>query len=294
MRKSALSKAKTEITRYFDSRPNKIFRLTEVADILNQEKAAWKLPPSLSKTAFTDFLTEHGRFKRLTFPFPYRAEHRYIWGDVSIWEVLLSLKTNSYFTHQTAMQMHGLTDTKPSTIYINYEQPPHSQNSTLEQHRIDAAFNRKPRTSKNRIRHEEYEICLINGMHTGGLGVISQNISFEGSKGISVRLTGIERTLIDITVRPAYAGGVDDVLVAYKSAKARTSVSKLISILASLNYIYPYHQAIGFYLERAGYKATDINPLKKLNMDFNFYLAHNMTNTVFNPDWRLYIPKHMA
>ena len=66
--------------------------------------------------------------------------------------------------------------------------------------------------------------------------------------------TTLERTLIDITVRPIYSGGVNAVLDAYKKSIGKVSVKKIIAILDTINFIYPYYQAVGFYLEKAGYK----------------------------------------
>lgn len=61
-------------------------------------------------------------------------------------------------------------------------------------------------------------------------------------------MTKLERTLIDIAVRPNYAGGVHHVLEAYAAAKSRVSVNVLLATLQKMEYVYPYHQVIGFYI----------------------------------------------
>lgn len=50
--------------------------------------------------------------------------------------------------------------------------------------------------------------------------------------GQKVDVTSIERTVIDIAVRPAYSRGVPHVLEAYKRARGRVSVARLTSLLA--------------------------------------------------------------
>jgi predicted transcriptional regulator of viral defense system len=106
-----------------------------------------------------------------------------------------------------------------------------------------------------------------------------------------VRATTIERTLVDLTVRPIYGGGVENVLAAYNRAKGQMSARKLAATLKALDYVYPFHQAVGFYLQRAGYPETDYGLFQDMEMKFNFYLAHNLRGKTFDPKWRLYHPK---
>jgi len=291
MNKTRIQIAKADITRYFDQFPQKVLKLTDIAAILREQRKYWRLTQNTTTQAFVKFLTDHTRLKRLDFPFPYRKEHRYVWGDVHILEVLITIKRQSYFTHYTAVRMHGLTEQMPKTIYLNHEQPPHAQDSELEQGRIDAAFSRAPRVSQNVIEYGDVRICLINGMHTGQLGVVEEQVTYDTANPVRIRLTNIERTLIDIAVRPIYAGGVFEVLKAYRLAKERVSVNRLAAVLQKLRYIYPYHQVIGFYFERAGYKPSSIELFRRFPIEFDFYLAHQLGKTDYVQKWRLHVPK---
>jgi hypothetical protein len=97
--------------------------------------------------------------------------------------------------------------------------------------------------------------------------------------------------LIDITVRPAYAGGVYQVLEAYRRAQPDMSTSILLATLKKLDYIYPYHQAIGFYMQQAGYKPEQYERLRGLGLNHDFYLAHGLREREFDSAWRLHFPK---
>ena len=67
-----------------------------------------------------------------------------------------------------------------------------------------------------------------------------------GSRDLDLRTTTLERTLIDIAVRPFYAGGVAEVAKACEMAKNKeVSVNRLASMLTKMHFGYPYHQAIG-------------------------------------------------
>src|SRR5688500_8138563 len=224
MNRARIQIAKPDILRHFDQLPQKVLKLSDIATILSEQRDFWRLTQKTTTPVFIKFLVQHGKLNRLDFPFPYRSEHRYAWGDVPFVEVLLTLKKDAYFTHYTAVRMHGLTEQVPKTIYLNHEQPPHAQTTGLEQGRIDAAFSRRPRVSNNVIDYEDMRICLVNGMNTGLLGVVEEQLTYDG-RPVRVRLTNIERTLIDITVRPIYAGGVFEVRNAFELARERVSVN---------------------------------------------------------------------
>ncbi len=244
----------------------------------------------MTANQFLTFLQEKTKLKAVKISFPSRPETRYLWGDdVSIYQLALSLKPESYLTHYTAIFLHGLTEQVPKTIYLNFEQPFKGRpETTLEQKSIDWAFRQKPRTTNNIAPYGEHRICLLNGMYTGRQGVIE----LEDDFGKTLLVTSIERTLIDIAVRPFYAGGVFEVLKAYRLAAGRVSVNKMAAMLKKLDYVYPYHQAIGFYLERSGaYKETAIKLLAKPGIQYDFYLTYQMKDKDYSDKWRLFFPK---
>ena len=134
-----------------------------------------------------------------------------------------------------------------------------------------------------------WRFVFLNGKHTDRLGVRTT----RGPSGEFVETSTLERTLIDIVVRPAYAGGVMAVLECYRQARPKVKITLLLQALKKLQYSYPYHQAIGFYMQRAGYKESDYLKLRGLGLRFDFYLAHALTAKSYDPDWRLFYPKGM-
>ena len=159
-----------------------------------------------------------------------------------------------------------------------------------EQPNIDLAFSRSQKVSNNIAKFQKYKVCLLNGKFTKKLGVIE----IEKPQIGTVVVTNIERTLIDLTVRPVYANGVTDVLKIYKKAKSLLSVKKLAEALVKLDYIYPYHQAIGFYLDKSKvYEKSYLDLFKKFGLKYDFYLTHNMSKTKYSKDWRIYYPSNI-
>jgi predicted transcriptional regulator of viral defense system len=115
------------------------------------------------------------------------------------------------------------------------------------------------------------------------------------SSGIGIPVTNLERTLIDIAVRPAYAGGVNSVLSAYRLAQPNVSIRKLKKALRFLNYVYPYHQSIGFYIDMAG-NYTNKAIQEFLTYDtfkYNFYLDYEIKEKSYSEKWRIYYPQDL-
>lgn len=289
MNKTRLEIAKPEILNFFRESPTKIFAYREIVSILDLNKKYWKLAQNISVWKFIEFLLQSKILKKITLEFPYKKIVRYLTYDkISIFQLLLSIDKNSYYTHSTSLFLHGLTKTPPNIIYLNIEQSQHkTTQQKLMQSNIDLAFSRKQKVSNNITTFQNHKICLLNGKFTKKLGVTT----IEKPKIGKIFLTNIERTLIDITVRPVYGRGVNNVLNIYKKVKNLISFEKLSETLTKLDYIYPYHQAIGFYLQKSKvYKETQIDIFKKPGLNYDFYLDYNMSKTKYSKEWRIYYP----
>jgi predicted transcriptional regulator of viral defense system len=286
----ALEAAKEEIRHEFEILGQSIFTRNEIENILELNRHTWRLPGQTTTNDFLEYMKP--KLKSVRFEFPARPVLRYLQRDLSVYQVALSLKENSYFCHHTAMYFHGLTEQMPKTVYLNNEQTPKPQYPmSLSQEGIERAFRGKPRVSNNIAQFRGFKICILNGKFSEGLGIVNLRVP-EGEE--IVPATGLERTLIDITVRPFYAGGESEVLKAFRKAKGKVSIKKLVGMLEKLDYVYPYHQAIGFYLERSGvFSDQAIKPLRDIEMRFDFYLTYRMKEMDYSEKWRLYYPKRL-
>jgi predicted transcriptional regulator of viral defense system len=142
------------------------------------------------------------------------------------------------------------------------------------------------RLSNDIFSYGNARLVLLQGKNTGRIEVGTIDWNQE-----RLPVTKLERTLIDIAVRPAYAGGVYQVLEAYRRAQPKVSAAILLATLKKLNYAYPYHQAIGFYMQRAGYALQQYERLRELGLSYDFYLAHDLRDLAYDPEWRLHYPK---
>ncbi len=262
----------------------------QLAELLADHRSSWHLTPSTNPTDFIAFLTKHGdlRVRRLRTKAYGHEIVRYSWGEASPYELALSIKPRAYLCHATALLLHGLTAGNSKKIFINVEQSAKpSQAGLLSQDGIDFAFSRQQRKSKLVYTHSGMSIMVIAGKNTNRLGI--ESMSINGS----LPTTNIERTLIDIIVRPAYAGGIINVLEAYGAAKNRLAVEGLLAILVQLNHQYPYHQAIGFLMQTTGYPPEAYEPLRAKGLNYDFYLTHDIKDKEYSKEWRLYYPKEI-
>ncbi len=267
-----------------------IFQRNDLGEILRAEREGWRLAKSMTTASFIEELLKRTKLHRVVFESEagYAGITRYTWGTVNPYRLALSLREGAYLSHGTAVFLHGLNDQIPRTLYVNREQSPKPTPSTpLSQERLARAFANQPRTSSYAFSYNQYRFVLLSGKHTGRLEVGE----VKGPAGERIEATKLERTLIDIAVRPVYGGGVYQVLEAYRGAKDRASVNTIIAILPKLGHKYPYHQAIGFYMKRAGYPPARTARLKRFGLEFDFFLDYGMVDPAYDEEWQLFYPK---
>lgn len=288
MAQTRLKIAQRDIIEFFDKRRQAVYKRPEIEQVLSENREFWRLTQSTTVKKFIDFLKAINVLQEHKIQFPRRKEVRYVWGAASDYEVIQTLRPNSYYSHFTALSLHHLTLQIPKTVYLNYEQPKKKQpKGELAQERIDMAFRNACRVSRTIGEFRESRVCLLNGKHTGQLGVTD----LADDTGKTIRVTDLERTLIDCVVRPVYAGGVHSVLEAFRRAAREVSINKLVAMLQALDYAYPYHQSIGFYVERSGaFRESQLAIVDRFPKDFDFYLAHQMKDIAYSERWRIYYP----
>jgi len=281
-----LQKASAEIFKTLKERP--IVSHSELQRIFRDNHEPWNLPQSLSFNKFVAFAIEEGKLQKHKLDFPHRPATRYSWGDVDLADIVQSIQPNGYFSHFTAMQLHDLTEQISKTIYFNVEQRLTGGGTEPTQVGINRAFKGKCRVTKNSVTVNDRTIRMLNGRNTGELGVTT----IKDNRKLPKRVTNLERTLIDITVRPIYSGGVFQVAQAFEAASPNISMKRLVAYLRRLNFTYPYHQAIGYYLNRSGnFTEEQLAPVREFGTQFDFYLDYGMKKTDYVEEWRLYVPQ---
>jgi predicted transcriptional regulator of viral defense system len=289
-RPTRLTIAKKDIFDLFERSSQRVYSESQLAGILTEQRNFWRLAQRTTTRQFISFLENQGKLTPTTFHSQvyHRETTRYTWGEASKYELAQALQPRGYLSHGTAVELHGLTDLLPNTLYLNVEQSPKpTRAGTLTQHAIELAFARKQRQSNLAYRYNGWLVTIVSGKNTNALGVEE----LTGPMEERLRVTNLERTLVDIVVRPTYGGGIFQVAEAYRAAKDRISTNRLLATLKKLDYVYPYHQAIGFLMERADYGDKRTSLLRQLGLEHDFYLTHGMDQPEYSSRWRLFYPK---
>ena len=272
----------------FNERGESVLTHTDLRSFLDGHRSAWQLSASTTLGKFITTLTEASILQEIRIDLPHRPVVRYVWNSPTTMEIVQSISSHGYFSHYSAIFLHGLTTQIPKSMYFNIEQPARAGGGTLTQPAIDRAFRNAGRVSTNVALLNGYDLHVINGSNTDRLGVID----FSSVEGRALRVTNLERTLIDAAVRPHYAGGIHEVAGAFVAAQDTLSLNRMLAYLRKLNFTYPYHQAIGFYLQRTGHFSTQqLEMFKETEMSFDFYLTYGMKEKEYIPEWRLFVPQ---
>jgi predicted transcriptional regulator of viral defense system len=287
---SRLDQLIPEIEAWFSLQTPKVYTRGDLDSLLDEKRIVWKIPGYVQIGRFVKFLLSRTHLKEVeavsvgTRRLP--TTIRYVWGVADVFMFGLSLRNESYLSHSTAVFLHGLSDQNPFVIFNSKAQRSERTNkSVLTQAAIDAAFSKRQRESHRIYQSFGMRFTLLDSNPLHASDVVTQ-----AHGGAFLKITSMERTLIDICVRPAYAGGVIQVLETFRRAR-KLDVSRLFASLQKSHFAYPYQQAIGFYLQRAGASVEELEPFKLAVTKHNFYLGHSLLETDYLPEWKLYVPR---
>lgn len=284
--------SKKQIENFLDNLFRHVFTSNQLIYIFEKKRDHWNLGYSYSFNKFLNFLLDKSFLKAINL----NSCTLYSWRihnlDDIIYEIALSLKPRSYISHYSAMFLQNLTEQIPKTIYVTYERQNalSSKKNFLTQENINAAFQKNERSSNNTYILDKFKIQLISSPRNDRLGIGFYTLT----SGMQIPVTNIERTLIDATVRPSLSGGIPEIVKAYKEALPKIQIVKLKAYLSSMNYIYPYEQAVGFYLDYVGLPEKRLKRIQSIcKNEFDFYLARKMVNPLYSEKWRIYYPSYL-
>lgn len=111
-----------------------------------------------------------------------------------------------------------------------------------------------------------------------------------------IRVTSLEKTIIDCIDDITLAGGIEEVLNALEQVKYLKE-DKLVEILANYNKIFLY-QKVGYLLEMYNYQLnlseSFFNICKShLTNKVNYFMSDEFKDLILNKSWNLFVPKNI-
>jgi predicted transcriptional regulator of viral defense system len=159
-----------------------------------------------------------------------------------------------HFCHLTSAYYHGLTNQVPNRIYIRTSRvgtTSRSRPDKLNDLQISAQFVKPHRRTEKMVSFGGGRIYLISGSRLDRVGVVPVDPHIQTFPNES-RITGLERCLIDAVVAPHYNGGIASIPEFFENAAEALDVENLIDQYRQLDFLYPFHQSLGFFLDHTG------------------------------------------
>lgn len=172
------------------------------------------------------------------------------------YEVALALVPNAYFCFGTAAYLNGLSNQIPKNLYVGKDRHTKKKRGgdiDFDEFDLIDQFMKPYRETNKFCLYKDSRITIVERDIETNFGVLKNQLELLGKK-TDIVLTDIERTLIDISVRPDRSGGVLRVLDCFEKAKSKFKIEKLINHYKYYNFAYPYWQRIGFYMDICGYE----------------------------------------
>lgn len=179
------------------------------------------------------------------------------------YEIALALVPESTIAYLSAYSFHKLTDQLSSIIYV---MTPLNPGKTF---------------SKNlyRIKGIRYRIIRVKKDHY--FGIESNYISQE-----MIKVTNLERTLIDGLVKPKYCGGFREVLDAYEQSINQINVERIISYAERISTATC--KRLGYVLSHLSVSENQLKPLlRRKTSSFSKLDPSGINKGPWNKKWML-------
>lgn len=200
-------------------------------------------------------------------------------------EVAMGMVDGGYLCYQTALFWNELSDQVPRTLYLAKERPSSSPTTPAPEKWSDIElrdnFTKLPSDHRNVAHFNRYRIVLLERAATGCAGVDIRETGVDDRR-VQIRVTGLERTLLDCASVPENAGGIANVIEAFERSSDRIELNRLASTYAKLGFKYPHWQRVAFLLLHFGDKSLAHQWMSSFGAPKNkFFLAKG-----YNLDWK--------
>ncbi|MCT7909134.1 hypothetical protein N5915_06130 [Arcobacter lacus] len=198
--------------------------------------------------------------------------------EFNIYDFVYSLEKNGFFSMFTSLNIQGLTNFRDNFIFISKERMKrvNFNSKDITQEAIDKAFTNKPRRTKAHDTIYNYNVVILESNNTQEIGIIK----YKGYK-----ISSINRAFVEIISNIQYSKTPDDVIYEFKNLKDKLDINEIFNIIEKFDFVYPYYQLAGYYLEKIGFLKDELSKFFNKKTDLIFYTIKNKENYTLDEYW---------
>lgn len=181
----------------------------------------------------------------------------------------------------TALNLQGLNDFRKEYIFVSKERTTRieQESITLNQENIDNAFSKKPRRTNAYDKIDNHIVVLLEANNTDGFGLIEYDV---------YKVSSINRAFVEMITNIHYFQSSKNLIQVFKNIKNSLDIDKIYTIIDKFDFIYPYFQLAGFYLEKIGFSKTELAKFYDKRTELKFYTEKNKNHYEFDEYWNIY------
>ncbi len=217
--------------------------------------------------------------------------------EMDRYELAAGMLPRGYFCNLSAIYHHALTNQVPSTVYWCQETAAPKKGRSEQQvtdARMRAAFVKPNKRTSFVLSHNDSDIVIVERTRGTDHGVLPVRSKHSPCPAGS-RVATLERALIDAVVSPQYNGGITSLCDYFRMAKKKLKTKRLLEIYRKLEFVYPYAQAIGFFMAHSGMPEQAESIRRVYPPRQRFYVDHGAkTFWVYDEHWMICYPKGLV
>ena len=276
MREDYYTKNKEQIL--YTLNEKRFFSINDIANILDELKEKNLVSNSLSQNDFYLKLLYDGLISH-TITIRDVEKIRYTLNkEFNIYDFVYSLERNGFFSMFTSLNIQNFTNFRDNFIFISKErmQRVNFSSKNITQEAIDKAFSNKPRKTKAYNTIYNYNIVMLESNNTQGVGIINYN---------GYKVSSINRAFVEIISNIQYSKTPYDVIGEFRKLKDKLDINEIFKIIEKFDFIYPYYQLAGYYLEKIGFLKEELSRFFNNKTNLIFYTMKNKTNYDLDEYW---------
>lgn len=253
----------------------------QLKEILEQLKDKSLVSSSLSYNSFLLKLIDKGLIQK-SITIRGHIKTRYTFSqDFNIYDFCNSLEKNSFFSMSTALNIQALSDFREEYIFVSKERSTKIEqgNVTLTQENIDNAFSKKPRRTNAYDKIDNHVVVLLEANKTDTFEVIEYN---------GYRVSSVNRAFVEMITNVQYLQSSETIIEVFTKIKEKLNLDTIYTIIEKFDFIYPYFQLAGFYLEQIGLLKAELIKFYDKKSKLNFYTQKNKNHYEFDEYWKVY------